>query len=144
MKTTNSSLAESLSAAHQSLFRDLTNLDNLIRPGSNVGLLELPNRLGRTYTHLCEHFRLEEKNGCTDNLAEDQPRFHALVAQLGEEHRELRQALDLIRADAVVASSVDNALLPNVRAWIVRVRQHEARENELVQNAADFDVGTPD
>ena len=144
MNTTNSSLAESLTEAHRALFHDLTGLERLICPGPNVALTELRNRLGRTYTHLCEHFRLEEKNGYLDNLAEDQPRFHALVEQLGEEHRALRQALDLIHADTIVASSVDDALLQRIREWIGRVRQHEARENELVQDAADSDVDTQD
>jgi hypothetical protein len=143
MNTTNS-IAESLSEARRSLFRDLTGLENLIHPGSKVALRELQNRLSRTYTHLCEHFRLEEKDGYMDNLADDQPRFHRVVEQLGDEHRALRRALDMIHADTIVASGVDEDLLQRTRDWVARVRQHETRENDLVQDATDLDVGTQD
>jgi hypothetical protein len=36
------------------------------------------------------------------------------------------------------------ALRQEVRAWIERVRQHEARENDLVQEAFNRDIGTED
>lgn len=144
MNAMSPSLAESLSQAHRSLFRDLRSPQDLVCPRSEVTLPELRDRLGRTYTHLCEHFRLEEKNGYMDNLAEDQPRLQRLIEQLGDEHRELRQSLDLIHADTIVASGFDNALRERIREWIERVRRHETRENDLVQDAADFDVGTQD
>lgn len=137
-------ITESLTDAHRALFRDLGDLEVLVRSGAKDSLTELRARLGMTYTHLCEHFRLEEKNGYMDHLADDQPRLNRVIEQLVEEHRELRQALDLIHADAIVATQVDEALRQRICDWITRVRRHERNENDLVQDAADFDVGTQD
>jgi hypothetical protein len=144
MDARHASVAESLSRAHQALLRDLRRLQDMVRPDSNVSLAELRNCLGATYTHVCEHFRLEEMNGYMEELVKDQPRLQRIVEQLGEDHRALRQSLDALHGEAIVASHVDNALREKVRCWIDRLMQHETRENDLIQEAVDSDFAAQD
>lgn len=144
MKAMQASIAESLSQAHQALLRDLRRLQDLVRPDSPVSLAELRNRLGATYTHVCEHFRLEEANGYMDDLVKDQPRLQRITQQLGDEHRDLRQSLDVLHGEANVASQVDDDLREKIRKWIERLLHHETQENDLVQDAIDSDFAAQD
>lgn len=144
MKQTQSASAEALRQAHQALLRDLRKLQDLVRSDSTASLAELRGRLGATYTHVCEHFRLEEQDGYVDKLAENEPRLGRVAQQLGEEHRELRHSLDALHGEAIVASRVDNDLCEKIRKWIDRLMRHERRENDLMQDAIDLDFAAQD
>ncbi|MBM3993105.1 MAG: hemerythrin domain-containing protein [Planctomycetes bacterium] len=144
MKRSKEKIAEALRHAHHALLRDLRRLQDVARPGSDVTLIELRTLLSETYTHLCEHFRWEEQDGYLDELDEAEPRFQRVVQELGEEHRELRRTLDDLHGDTILASTVDPALLANIRNWIDRLRRHEARENSLVEDAVTSDLASAD
>jgi hypothetical protein len=45
---------------------------------------------------------------------------------------------------AKAATSLDDSFREEVRGWVERVRQHAARENELVQDAFNLDIGAED
>ena len=144
MTNTRKSLAEDLVRAHKALMKDLTTLHEAAKPGSGEGVVALIARLGATRVHLTEHFRFEEQNGYMDTVREREPRLERAMHQLAEEHGELRKSLDGLIKEAGDATSLGDGLREAIRTWIERVRQHEARENDLVQDAFDLDIGAED
>jgi hypothetical protein len=137
-------LARALSHAHNLLLRDLRGLGRFIQPDADGSIVELRSRLASTYTDVCEHFRLEERGGYLDNMQVREPRLQRIIAELGAEHLELREALEEIRSEAAVARDMDDVLRYKVRTWIDRLLQHETRENDVVQDAVDSDLGAAD
>ncbi len=79
-----------------------------------------------------------------DKVRKREPRLERAVQQLAEEHQQLMQALDAILAEANAAPAMTDALRDKIRAWVERIRNHETRENHLVQEAFGFDVGAED
>jgi hypothetical protein len=94
--------------------------------------------------HLREHFRFEEKDGYMEAVRQRQPHRDREIAQLLEEHRQLAQSLDALRLDMRVADGLSDSLRESVRAWVERVRHHEAHENRLVQEAFNLDISAED
>ncbi len=144
MGTTENSVAEALGRAHAALLADLRELEQAARPSSREGLVELRARLVATQTHVTEHFRFEEQNGYMDAVRKREPRLERTVLHLAEEHRQLAQALDALVQEAETAVGPDSGFDERIRAWVDRLRQHEARENELFQNAFNLDIGAED
>jgi len=144
MKRTETSVAEALGRAHVALLEDLRKLEGAAQPPSAKGLAELRTRLGRTRTHITEHFRFEEKNGYMAAVRKREPRLERTVQQLADEHRQLAQTLDGLIEQAGAARTLDEALREKVRAWVEKVRKHEASENDLVQDVFNLDVGAED
>jgi hypothetical protein len=144
MATMDSSLAEALSRAHAALLEDLTRLEEAARPTSGEGLAELRARLDATRAHLDEHFRFEEHDGYMDAVRKWEPRLERAIQQLAEEHRQLERLLAMLLKDARVATDRDARLQEEVRQWTQAVRQHESRENDLIQTAFNLDIGAED
>jgi hypothetical protein len=138
------SIAESLSRAHQALRNDLRKLEECIDSllGQNLPLVRA--HLGTTRTHLLDHFRFEEKNGYMDKVRKDVPRLEREIKRLAEEHRELAQALDALIGKAKELTNLDHPFRDEIRQWIVTVGRHETREDELVQDAFNLDIGAED
>lgn len=100
--------------------------------------------LGVVQARMCEHFRLEEENGYMDTVRQRTPRLERAVQQLAEEHRVLGGLLGSLLGRARTATTVNPALGEEVRDWIRQVRQHELRENDLIQDAFTLDIGAGD
>lgn len=139
-----SMLADDLQQAHAALLEDLQRLEESLHGSPPDDPQPLRTRLGATQTHLLDHFRFEEQDGYMDAFRKQQPRLEHAIGQLAEEHGQLRQALEELIAQAGAASCLDDSLREGVRAWVRRVRQHEARETGLVQEAVNRDIGTKD
>jgi len=144
MAKTEVSVAEALSRAHQALRNDLRKLEESVDPASGQDLIALCARLAATRSHITEHFRFEEKNGYMDKVRKREPRLEHTIEQLAAQHRQLAQSLDAIIKRAKDAASLGPALREKIREWIASVRHHEAREDELVQNAFNLDIGAED
>jgi len=144
MVSTNDRLVESLKEAHVALLADLRELDKAARSSPNDGLAQLRHRLDAAQTHVAEHFRMEEVNGYMDAVRKREPRLEHTINQLADEHRQLRQSLDSLVVGAWNASELSEPLCANVRKWIEQLRQHELRENDLVQDALYLDIGAED
>jgi hypothetical protein len=138
------SVAEALGRAHAALLADLCELEAAALPGSAEGLAGLRARLGATHTHITEHFRFEEENGYMDAVRKREPRLERAIQQLAEEHRQLAQSLDALIGESRTATSLDDRFRAEVRGWVERVRHHEGRENDLVQDAFNLDIGAED
>jgi hypothetical protein len=133
METSEKEFAEALHQAHTGLLRDLQQLEEAVRPGSGEGPTELSTRLGKVRMHLTEHFRFEEQDGYMAPVLKEEPRFGPAVQELLDEHRKLEQTLDAILQELRAAPSLQDVWREKVRAWLKQVRQHESRENNLVQ-----------
>ena len=138
------SLAEAMSRAHVALLEDLRALEGASRQESGEGLTGLRDRLAATLNHVAAHFRFEEENGYMDVVRTREPRLEHAVQQLGEEHRQLKQSLEALLGEARTATVLAPALGEKVRGWLGQIRRHEARENEVVQNAFNMDLGAED
>jgi hypothetical protein len=138
------SVAEALDQAHAALAWYLRPLEEAASATAGDGIVELSSHLARTKTHLTEHFHFEEHNGHMDAIREREPRLEHAVQQLTGDHRQLLQSLDALLERTQAATSLGGPLREEVRRWINHVRQHEARENELVQEAFNRDIGAED
>jgi DNA-binding transcriptional ArsR family regulator len=138
------SIADVLLRAHGALLADLRKLEEAVRPSEGENPKELLARLGATRTHITEHFRFEEQNGYLDAVRQREPRLERIIQQLAEEHRQLEQSLDTLVGEAQVAATLGESLRQEIQAWVERVRRHEARENDLVQDAFNLDIGAED
>jgi chromosome segregation ATPase len=144
MKSTDIFFAETLSRAHEALLNDLRQAEEVLRPASGEELTELRARLRATHAHLTDHFRFEEANGYMETVRKREPRLERTIQQLAEEHHQLAKSLDALIKEAETASNLGDKLRGEVRGWIERVRRHEARETDLVQNAFGLDIGAED
>jgi hypothetical protein len=142
--TTNSSIADALSQAHGTLLADLSALEHAVGPFSGEDLAELRTRLGETTAHITAHFRFEEQNGYMDAVKKREPRLERVIDELAAEHDQLRKSLDALIGEARAATKLGDALRGQVRNWVDSVRKHEMRENEVVQDAFNLDIGTED
>jgi len=138
------SIAESLSRAHKALRKDLQRLEDSIHRTSDSGMSEIRVIFAATRIHILDHFRFEEKNGYMDKVRKREPRLDHAIDQLAAEHRRLDQALDDLIQKVKQAPILDEDLRARTREWIQGVRQHEAREDELVQDAFNLDISAED
>jgi hypothetical protein len=138
------SIAESLSRAHQALRNDLQKLRDATEQATDQDIPAIRAHLGATRTHILQHFRFEEQNGYMDRVRKREPRLEHTIEQLAGEHQQLSQALDALIEKANQASSLDPDLQERTRQWIAAVRRHEAREDELVQDSFNLDISAED
>ncbi|MFN4260733.1 MAG: hemerythrin domain-containing protein [Gemmataceae bacterium] len=133
----------SLRHAHTELLRDLQGLEELTRSLASQDWGKLAARLEAIAAHLAEHFRLEEEDGYFDEVRQEQPRLERTIARLAEEHRQMADSLNALIQDAQRATNVET-LPARIQEWIHSVRDHEARENALAQEAFSRDTGGQD
>jgi predicted nucleic acid-binding Zn-ribbon protein len=138
------SVAEALGRAHAALLEDLRKLEGAALPAFGEGLAELRARLDATRRHITEHFRFEEQNGYMDAVRKREPRLERTIEQLAQEHRELEQSLEALIGESEVVTGLGAAYREKVRRWVEHVRQHEARENDLVLDAFNLDISAED
>ena len=144
MSSIDTSLAGDLGRAHAALLRDLQDLESAIGLSANASLRYLIARLRATRAHIQEHFSFEEQNGYMDVVWKREPRLERAIDDLAREHAQLRASLDKMIEQASTAAGIDDGLRENIYAWLTHVRQHEERENDLVQDAFELDIGTTD
>jgi iron-sulfur cluster repair protein YtfE (RIC family) len=144
MKKVGPTIADALGRAHDALRVDLQKLENAIRPVSGTSLAQLRRCLARTRTHVLMHFQLEEQNGYMEVIRKREPRLERPIQQLAEEHQQLAKTLDALVLQVDAAAFVGDLLREEIRTWIERIRQHEIRENEFVQEAFDLDISAED
>jgi hypothetical protein len=135
---------EELDHAHASLMRHLQALEDAARGEGGLTPLNVGNRLAAARKQVTEHFACEEKNGWTDVVLKREPRLEHAIGHLLDEHRELAQSLDTLIDEAGTIQPLDNVFREKVLRWIERVRDHEAREIELLEDAFVKDLGAGD
>jgi hemerythrin len=141
---TSPAVVEALARAHQALLQDLRRLEDTARAAAGATLAEARAWLVAVRAHLADHFRFEEEDGYLDAVRKREPRLERAAEQLAEEHRSLMRDLDALLKAAAEATRLDDGLREGLRRWVKEVRKHEARENDLVQEAFAQDIGTKD
>jgi len=144
VEKTLATIAEALQHAHTRLQADLRKLEDEAAPTSPATLTQLRSHLQLTRVHVADHFQFEEQDGYMDTLRKREPRLERTIAGLAEEHEEMMQSLDALIDSSRKSNCQLKAIRERVREWIEHVRTHERKENELVQDAFDFDVGAAD
>jgi hypothetical protein len=144
VEKTERSVADALKQVHGALLADLRALEQALQPSSGEGVAALRTRLGATHAHITEHFRCEEQNGYMDAVMKREPRLERTVQQLAQEHGQLRQSLDALIGQSRAVASLSDSMRGAIQDWIEEVRRHEQRENDLVQNAFNLDIGAED
>jgi len=144
MPVTKESAVEALGRAHRVLLADLQELEEAVRPSSGEDLASLRHRLMTAQTHIRKHFQFEEQNGYMDVVKKREPRLARTIQQLAEEHGQLRQSLESLLGEVASAATLADRLREKTSEWVQHVRQHELRENDLVQDAFNMDIGAED
>jgi hypothetical protein len=132
---------------HVSLLAQLGCLEEKPEPGTADCAGLLVGRLTEVQASLQRHFRFEEEGGYMSRILADAPYLHRAAQELLAEHTRLSNYLaSLITAAAGVPpeSHVTPALRERVSQWVLLVRGHEARENRLIQQACNQDIGADD
>jgi hypothetical protein len=96
------------------------------------------------HTHVTSHFAVEERNGWMDQALKREPRLDHAIRAVHEEHLELVHSLGTLIDEAEAVEELDEAFRDKLRRWIHRVRDHEARENEILEDAFVEDLGAGD
>ncbi|MCA9620401.1 MAG: hemerythrin domain-containing protein [Myxococcales bacterium] len=93
--------------------------------------------------YLQRHFASEEgPKGLFETLVRDAPRVTHQVDLLREEHGELLATVDALTPK--IPNTLDplsEALQDQVHALVVKLRAHEAKEEDLIQHSAMRDIG---
>jgi len=118
-----------------------------LAPGMCRQLVEL---LGEARDQLALHFALEEAYGYFDDPVEVAPQLCRRADALRSEHKELYSQLSALvdRAERLVSEEKLAALAvwvgPQFLDFDARLRRHEERENDLIFEAYDADLGGGD
>jgi hypothetical protein len=93
------------------------------------------------------HFRFEEQGGYMSQILASAPYLDRAAGELLAGHGRLSDQLEaLIKAAAAVPpeSLLTPELREQVKQWVLRVREHEAGETRLIQQACNQDIGPED
>jgi len=92
------------------------------------------------------HFAGEEADeGFFESVALSAPRHQAALIELEREHGEFLHEMDALVVRARECSKADLAAVHGgIEALIDRLQDHEARENEILQEVMNMDLGTGD
>jgi len=135
---------EKLDRAHASLLEDLRKLEDSLHASAGLHPLKLRAQLAVTHTQITDHFGFEEQNGWKDAVLKQEPRLEHAARGLVDEHRQLVRSLDTLIEEVEDAQNLDDVFREKVLRWIQRVRDHEARENDLLEDAFVEDLGAGD
>jgi hypothetical protein len=144
MNKSRTSPVEGLTRAHDALLKDLLQLEKEAQSPSGTKAVKMRTRLDQVRTHITQHFRFEEQYGYMDVVLQRAPHQERIIELLRQEHCQLANSLEALREEVRAAPSLDDAFRDKVRAWVALVRDHEARENKLVQEAFNLDIGAED
>lgn len=138
---------EELGREHAQLGALLTRISNVVS-GPAEGLAEhLPRLLEEALRHCRQHMEYEEREGYLSGVMDRLPNLAGTLELLREEHAELLDELAARLAEARAAATdrtMAATVVPRVRKWLERIRDHEIRENTLVQETFNRDTGAGD
>ena len=131
---------------HRELLRSLEEIESLIQPGpggSGQAAARLRGEVDRLPGALERHFEREEE-GVFRMMEAEHPEWSGALDALRREHGEILAALESIREGA--RSLRDPGLVAGIRdglgAVLAKLRNHEHRETELIQESVSRDLGS--
>src|SRR5262249_38925451 len=144
MNKVKTSPATALLEAHHALLKDIAALEPFLQSNAPAPPDEVLRRLETLRGDLGKHFRFEEQNGYMQEVLAQAPQHERRVESLREEHDKLWQALAALLRQAKDAPALGEDFRQKVRGWIDQMRDHERRENLLVEEAFNTDVPAED
>jgi hypothetical protein len=138
---------EELGREHARLGGVLTQISNLMSGPAEGLAKQLPLLLEEALSHCQQHMQYEERQGYLSGVMDRVPNVAETLETLRGEHAELLEELEARLAEARAAGSdrtMAATVVPRVRKWLERIRDHEIRENTLVQEAFNRDTGALD
>jgi hypothetical protein len=144
MNKVKKSPTSALADAHRALLKDLADLERLAEPAVALEAAGAGARLEALREHLGKHFRFEEQSGYMQAVLARAPHYERRVQRLREEHDELWNELAALIIQAGGLPARDEEFRQAVRAWVEHVRDHEARENVLVEDTFNTEVAAGD
>lgn len=133
----------SLIEAHKRLQSNLQELDALVAsPETSPSVLA--KRMNDLQALLTEHFHWEEKDGYMQAVLARAPQQERAVVTLQDEHTSLARTLESLRVTLAVRPEITAELRDRFRQWIAQVRDHETRENLLVEDVFNREVTAAD
>ena len=108
---------------------------------------EVVAQFQRLREELVEHFHYEEEGGFFKDVVERAPRYSEQIDELCQEHVQSLQDLDQMTHDAEVGEPTGewwDDLSHRFHEFSNQLMNHEARENQLLQNAYGIDLGAND
>lgn len=149
--TVNAAFLQEIKEVNQELWQQLAGLRHRCQRPLAPGMCrQLVEQLAEVRDQLALHFALEEAYGYFDDPVDVAPQLCRQADALRNEHREIYSQLsDLVdRAERMLYQEKLAALA----VWIgsvflefdVRLRRHEERENDLIFEAYDADIGVGD
>ena len=149
--TVNAAFLQEIKEVNQELWDELADLRHRSqRPIAPSHCRLLTDRLCLLRDQLAMHFSLEEAYGYFDDPVEVAPQLGRAADQLRKEHKSLY--LELCDLVDHAERWLYEEKLANLALWIGpqfvefdrRLREHEERENELIYDAYDADIGVGD
>lgn len=144
MARTQTNNRDEIRHAHRILLGDLCKLEAAAHEPLADGLEKLRAQLPLTRAHLIEHFRFEEEHGYAELIREQQPHLQHTVQERLDEHPRLLKGLEELLDELQLARCLSGSFPRKVLAWVHEVREHESRENLLLQDAFNSDLGETD
>lgn len=141
------SWVDQLANEHSMLETYLDQLEDLITAPDDHTIQALRPLLHEVFERCRAHMELEEQGGYMVSLVQVQPHMTKAVNELRDEHGVLLKAMTEIRLSVDGSEDMDRLegdFLPQIKEWLDQMRSHEHRENELVLEAFNQDIGTKD
>lgn len=149
--TVNAAFLQEIKEVNQELWQRLDELRHRCqRPIAPANCRHLVERLSQLRDQLALHFALEEAYGYFDDPVEVAPHLCHAAETLRNEHRQLYMELTRIveRSERLLHSEQLTTLAlwlgPEFLEFDGAIRDHESRENELIFDAYDTDIGAGD
>ena len=144
MNRSTAPLADDMREAHVELVCGLVGLKSSVVPPSRPKVADVRARLGAVEELLSRHFLLEEQGGYMDVVRQRHPRLEHSVQRLAAEHAELLRSLAELKQATAGETRFNTRLGAAIAVWVDSVRWHEDRENRLIEDAFDLDLGPGD
>jgi hypothetical protein len=150
--TINAAFLQEIKEVNEDLWRLLDEVKHLCSDAHYVQLQgrRVVDRIAELRDQLAMHFALEEAYGYFDDPLRVAPRLSIAASQLRDEHqllytriRDLADEIDgMFRAGVLAQSGA--RIVELFVDYYGRLQQHENRENELILDAYDSDIGVGD
>lgn len=137
-------VADNLRRAHEMLAEDISQLDRLLAAPADCQPAQLQAWLKMLRAALLAHFHWEEEDGYMTEVEERRPYLTRAVEQLRQEHRTLAHGLEELLEAVTAAEAPNEDLCARAAGWLRGLRDHERRENLLVEDTFNQDEGTKD
>ena len=150
--TINAAFLQEIKEVNEDLWRLLDRAKHVCRKPQTVERQgrQVVEMLAELRDQLAMHFALEEAYGYFDDPIRVAPRLSALASALREEHQVLYAMIRDLADDVDELSRTESLSENGLRVverfgeYYDRFQQHENRENELILEAYDSDIGTGD